>query len=56
VLLIIVESRDANAAHRCLELDEWMSVVVLVAGMSFAVLAEVGVVTDCTLVANAVNV
>jgi hypothetical protein len=55
-LLIVVHSRHADTAHRCLELDERVSVVVLVARVSLAVLAEVGVVTDGTLVADTFNV
>jgi len=55
-LLVIVDSCHANAAHRCLELDERMGVVVLVARMGLAVLAKVCVVADGTLVADAFNV
>jgi hypothetical protein len=55
-LLVIINRRHADAAHGRLELDERMGVIVLVARMGLAVLAEIGVVTDGTLVADTLNV
>jgi hypothetical protein len=55
-LLVVVESSDANTTYGCLELDEWMGVVVLVAGVGLAVLAEIGVMANCTLVTDTIYV
>lgn len=55
-ILVLAGSSDANVANRRLELDEGMGLVVLVGRGSFAVCAEVKVMTDRTLVANASDV
>lgn len=54
--LVIVHSCDADTTDRSLELDERMCMVVLVAGMGLAALAEICIVADSALEAGAFNV
>jgi hypothetical protein len=54
--LVLAQSCDADVAYRCLELDQWMSTVVLAVWVGFAVGAEVGVVADSALVTHSLNV
>jgi hypothetical protein len=53
---VLAGSSNANVANRRLELDEGMGLVVLVGRASLAVCAEVKVMADRTLVANASDV
>jgi hypothetical protein len=53
---VFVEGRNTDTTHWSLELDKGVCVVVLVARVCFAALAEVRVVADSALVADALNV
>jgi hypothetical protein len=53
---VIVHGRNADATNGGLKLDERMSVVVTVARVSLAVLAEIGVVAHSALVTDTLNV
>jgi hypothetical protein len=53
---VFVEGRNTDTTHWSLELDKRVCVVVLVARVRFAALAEVRVVADSALVADALNV
>lgn len=55
-ILVLASSSNANMANRRLELDEGMGLVVLVGRVGLAVCAEVKVVADRTLIANASDV
>ena len=55
-VLVFVHGGDTNAAHRALELDQRMGVVVPIRGVSLAVGAEVGVMAHSTLVSGALDI
>jgi hypothetical protein len=55
-ILVIIDGSYAHTTNGSLELDERVSVIVPIARMSFAVLAEIGVVANGTLVADALDV
>jgi hypothetical protein len=54
--MVLASSGNTDVANRRLELDEGMGLVVLVGRASLAVCAEVKVMADSTLVANASDV
>jgi hypothetical protein len=56
VVDLLVHRSDANIADRGLELDKRVGVVVLVAWVRFAVLAEVGIMAHSALVARTLDV
>lgn len=53
---MLASSSNANMANRCLKLDERMGPVMVIGRASLAVCAEVKVMADRTLVANASDV
>jgi hypothetical protein len=55
-LLVLIHRSDADVADRRLELDQGMSVVVLVGGVCLAIGTEIRIVADGALVADTLNV
>lgn len=54
--LVLAQSCDTNVANRCLELDQWMSTVVLAVWIGFAIGTKVGIMTNSALVAHTLDV
>jgi len=55
-IVLLTEGSDRDVSDWCLEHDQWMGAIVAERGNSFTAGTQVGIVTDCTLVASAADV